>query len=167
MLRVIAIVAVIGALGFGGYVYWQDRQVPPTPQEEAAVAGENLSDAVNNLKDAVTGVSSAATEQAKDALSDNVANLQASLGNLAASTLNDAADSLNGLQARLEAQGILTEDGLDYDRAVEKVNEMELPTAVRARAMETLREVQDTPEKARAYFNSLMEQVQGAAEEKE
>ncbi|WP_158966504.1 hypothetical protein [Chachezhania sediminis] len=159
--RLIAIVAVLAALGFGGYIWWQDQNDrAPTPQEQAAAAGDNLKDALQNLKEAATDVTAAAQKQAAQAISDSTASAQANVENAAAQAANAAAEKLTNLQTTLESQGILTEEGIDYARAREVVEGMDLTQQVKAQTLDILQKVQNSPTVAKAQLDALIDRLQ-------
>ncbi|PRY21245.1 hypothetical protein CLV78_110120 [Aliiruegeria haliotis] len=127
----------IGALLGGAIVFavvFFMKQPEPTPEERldeaAQQAGEAAKDAVDALKDAANDATGALADdlsKSADEISKQLEMASADLSERIASSSSAARGELDKMMADWKATGILTESGMDFDKAKEAINRSELP----------------------------------------
>lgn len=143
---------VLGLLAVAGAAVYFVSQPEPTPQERLSEAAEDASDALRSaaeeLADAAEDAGDAVREEIQstaDDLSDQMAETSAALAERVSSTAEETRAALAELIETWRATGIVTDDGIDYDAAIDAIASSGLSEGAKAQSVSLLEAVRDAP----------------------
>jgi len=144
----IALAVIIGA---GGLIFALTRP-DPTPEERLEKAAKEAAASVREASDAVTEAVTKAKESiAKEAertasnLSDAMTSTAALMAEEIASSADRTKDQLQAFLTEWKASGIITDEGIDYNKAIEAVDASNLSDEAKARTKRILGALRDAP----------------------
>lgn len=132
---------VIGAAIVGGIIFWQNRP-EPTPAERFEKAINDAGDAMSEAQDALKDGAAAAGKDFQSRMEEAAAGVAESLG----LTIEEMSAEVTGLVDKWQQEGILTENGFDYDKATEAVSESDLAKNTKDQLNAMLAQIRETPE---------------------
>jgi hypothetical protein len=145
------LVAVAVVLFIGGLVFALNRP-EPTPAERLDKAAKDAAESIREASDAVSDAVTTAkeslakeVEKTSSELSDSMAASAALMAEEIASSADRTKDRLQAFLAEWKASGIITDAGIDFDAAIEAVDESDLSDEAKARAKTILVALRDAP----------------------
>ncbi len=155
-----------GALVFA--VFFFMNQPEPTPEERledaAQQAGEAAKDAVDALKDAANEATGALAEDLSKSAEEIAGQLEAASADLSARISNSSAEAqaaLDQMVSDWKATGILTEEGIDFDKANDAIVSSDLPDEAKSQLALVLNFLKAAP----GAFDARVKEVESALQE--
>lgn len=147
MNRLILIAAALFVAAALAFAFWPADG--PTPQEQAQDAADAARETVAAAADAVSEAAGAvgeATSDAAEAATDTATTAAESAAALATDTAAAAGAEMTALAEQLQETGILTDAGLDFDRALGAVADSGLSDPQKDQLSTLITEMRDNPE---------------------
>ena len=145
------LIAVAAALVVGGLIFALNRP-EPTPEarlEEALKeTGESAREAADALKDAVTEATESTARDMEKAAADARETMTRTIESMTeeiAASAEQTRDRLQTFVSEWKSSGIITEKGLDFDKAIQAVDESEMSDESKARVKNILSALRDAP----------------------
>lgn len=145
------VIAIVAIVVIGGIVFALNRP-EPTPQERLQDAVKDTAESVKEAGEAVKdAVGEAAESVAKDVekaaseASENVSQAIASLSEEIAASTEQSKEQITTLIGEWKDSGIITEDGVDFDKASQAVDESSLSDENKKKAKSILSALRDAP----------------------
>ncbi|MCV6823900.1 MULTISPECIES: hypothetical protein [Halocynthiibacter] len=132
---------VIGAAVVGGVYYWQTKP-EPTPAERIEKALNDAGDAAKEAQEALKDGATMAGKDLQAKMEETAAEFAESIG----MTVEQMSAEVTGLVEKWEQEGILTENGFDYNKATDAVNDSTLAQDTKDQIDALLEQIRDTPE---------------------
>lgn len=163
----ILLIAVIAAIGIGGYYYL--NQPEPTPAEQLQSAAEDAGEAVNEAasaaQEAATEALDSAADQAGEAassLTEQAAEAASSVADQASDAVTQAGDEVASLAGQGQEllntwvqEGMLTAQQFDYDKMVASVQDSALTQDIKTQVIQILDDIKAAPDTALTKLQDL------------
>lgn len=154
MIKVILGIVIGAAIAIAGFALLDKPE--PTPEEKLKAALETVGDA---------------TQEAADAAAEMAEEVGTALTASASAAAVEIAEKMSALSAESKAQiesvledwkeaGIITEDGFDFERAAQAVNDSSLAEAAKVQLNSLLGLLQKNPEDYEAQMQELKKQLE-------
>ena len=152
-------ILVIVAVGALAYVAMKPE---PTPQERlqdaAEQAGEAVQEAAESVSEAATDAGDAIKQQAEttaEELASQMAETVAALSEQVNATAQETRDGLKALIAEWKSSGIVTDNGVDFEKAAAALEESDLSEEAKTQGKALLEFLRDAPGEASAKLKEL------------
>lgn len=139
-------VIISGAVGIAAVaaIMFATNKPEPTPAEKLEQAVQDLGDAASDVGDALVegakGTQKALQEELQSAAND--------FADFAASSAESLSQQAKDLVAAWQDTGIISEDGFDFDKAVQTLKDSSLDDATKEKIAMVLDQIKETPELA-------------------
>lgn len=144
------VIVAIAVVAF--YALNRPEPEPPTPKERLSEAAEDIREATQEAAEAVSDAAEDASEALANSTSVSVSEMKAKVAETyadvavrVANTSQETQTQLTRFLADWKASGIVTEDGIDFDKAVAAVEESDLSVAAKANVTAVLTALRNAP----------------------
>lgn len=153
MLKVIVGIVIGAAIVFVGFSVLDKPE--PTPEEKLKAALENVGTATQEAADAATEMAEEVGTALKTSASATATEIANSLSALSA----DSKAQLEALLAEWKESGVITEDGFDFNKAAEAVNDSSLAQAAKDQLNSLIELLKKNPEDHKKQMDELRKQL--------
>lgn len=154
MRKVILGAAIGAAVVVAGYLLLNKPE--PTPEERLKSAIEDAGDAAQEAADAAKDVVGDVGTAIANSASDTAAEMARYVEELS----DDTKAKLEAELAEWKASGIISDDGFDFDKAVEDLKNSELSSSAQEKINDVLKTLQEAPEAFDEQLEELRKQLE-------